>query len=315
MPKISVIVPVYNGAKYLCNCLNSILNQTYKDIEIIIVNDGSTDETQDIINEYTKKYPQKIKSFIKENGGLSEARNYGINKSTGEYISFVDADDYLYIKLFEDLSNEIEKNIDLIKFKLIKVDNMYREFERIDGPVFEENSGEDAFNKLVFKDVLLEPACIYLYKKNIFEENQFEFAKDRYHEDFGLIPLIIITSRKVSSKNVYGYYYLQSTDSITRNNDYNKTYKRAIDLIYHYDNMLKQIKEFNLKKETIQNLKQYYTNSILNSTKELNKQDRDAFILEIKRRKMQKNIYPRNLKQIIKKLILNINIKMYLKLT
>lgn len=97
MPKISVIVPVYNTEKYIQKCLESIVNQTMKDIEIIVVNDGSKDKSEDIIEQFIKnnKSNIKIKYYKKKNGGLSDARNYGVQKATGEYIAFVDSDDYI----------------------------------------------------------------------------------------------------------------------------------------------------------------------------------------------------------------------------
>ena len=88
MPKISIIVPVYNTEKYIKRCLNSLVNQTLKDIEIIVVNDGSTDKSETIIKEYEQKYMKKIKYLVKKNGGLSDARNYGIKYATGEYVGF-----------------------------------------------------------------------------------------------------------------------------------------------------------------------------------------------------------------------------------
>ena len=93
--KVSVIVPVYNVEKYIDKCLDSLVNQTLKDIEIIVVNDGSPDNSQKIIDKYVKKYPNKVKSFIKENGGQGSARNLGMEYAKGEYISFVDSDDWI----------------------------------------------------------------------------------------------------------------------------------------------------------------------------------------------------------------------------
>ena len=93
--KVSVIVPVYNVENYLAKCLDSLVNQTLQEIEIVVVNDGSTDNSQAVINEFQQKFPLLIKAFQKQNGGLSDARNYGISKVSGEYFMFVDADDYI----------------------------------------------------------------------------------------------------------------------------------------------------------------------------------------------------------------------------
>ena len=98
MVKVSVIVPVYNVEKYIDKCLTSLVNQTLKDIEIIIVNDGSPDKSQKIIDKYVKKH-SNIKSYIKKNGGISSARNYGLKYAHGEYIAFVDSDDYVDVKI------------------------------------------------------------------------------------------------------------------------------------------------------------------------------------------------------------------------
>ena len=103
MPKVSVVVPVYNVEKYLDKCLNSLVYQTLDDIEIIVVNDSSPDNSQDIIDKYRKAYPNKIKSFIKENGGVGDARNYVVSKCLGEYIGFVDGDDYVNLDMYEEM--------------------------------------------------------------------------------------------------------------------------------------------------------------------------------------------------------------------
>lgn len=306
MPKISVIVPVYNTEKYLSKCLESLINQTYKDFEIIVINDGSTDNSDKIIDEYIKIYGEKIKCINKPNGGLSSARNYGIDNATGDYILFVDSDDYIDEKLLKNLLSYMEKNIELIKFKLIKVDQEYNELEKINGPVFEEITGEEGFNLLVFNDILLEPACIYLYKKTLFDKNNFKFLENTYHEDFGLIPIVLLNAKSMLSIDFYGYYYVQANNSITRNEDYYKTVKRANDLLLHYDNMLKQIAKISLTQDTIKNIKQYYSNSILEAAKGLKKEEQNEYILEIKKRKLIKNIRTKNVRSFIKKVLLKI---------
>ena len=117
--KVSVIVPVYNVYKYLDKCLNSLVNQTLKDIEIIIVNDGSKENEEEIINKYLDKY-SNIKYYKKENGGLSSARNYGILKSTGKFICFVDSDDYVELNTYELLYNKmISGNYDVVDCTII----------------------------------------------------------------------------------------------------------------------------------------------------------------------------------------------------
>lgn len=309
MPKISVIIPVYNTEKYLEKCLDSIINQTYQDFEIVIINDGSIDNSQNIIEKYLDKYQNKIKCINKENGGLSSARNYGIEVARGDYIIFVDSDDYIKKDLFEQLLPYIQKDIDLVKYKLIKVSEEYKELERVDGPSFDEVTGEEGFNKLVFNDVLLEPACLYLYKRDIFIKNNLRFLENTYHEDFGLVPIILLYTNSIVSINFYGYYYLQANNSITRNEDYTKTIKRANDLLIHYDNMKKAIENLNIKQKTKENMYLYYTNAIFDNLKKLQKKEKKKYVQQIHKRKLLNNIKIINLKRLIKRMILYIYLK------
>lgn len=110
MIKVSIIVPVYNVEKYLPKCLDSLVNQTLKEIEIIVVNDGSPDNSQKVIDKYAKKYPKLIKSFYKENNGQASARNVGLEYANGKYISFVDSDDWLDLNALELMYNKLESN-------------------------------------------------------------------------------------------------------------------------------------------------------------------------------------------------------------
>jgi len=112
--KVSVIVPVYNVELYLEKCLDSLVNQTLKEIEIIVVNDGSPDNSQEIIDKYAKEY-KNIKAYKKKNGGLSDARNYGIKKASGEYIAFIDSDDYVRLDMYEKMYNKAKSgNFDMV---------------------------------------------------------------------------------------------------------------------------------------------------------------------------------------------------------
>ena len=110
MYKVSVIVPVYNTEKYLKKCLDSLVHQTLKEIEIILINDGSTDNSQKIIDEYVLKYPKLFKVFSQKNSGQAVARNLGIKNSKGEFIAFADSDDYLEIDAYEKAYNYAVKN-------------------------------------------------------------------------------------------------------------------------------------------------------------------------------------------------------------
>ena len=115
---LSIIVPVYNVEKYLERCINSLLNQSYKDIEIVIINDGSTDSSG-IICDKLAQLDSRVKIFHKKNGGLSDARNYGILKSKGDYISFLDGDDFVTEKGYSELMKEADNQVEVILGRLM----------------------------------------------------------------------------------------------------------------------------------------------------------------------------------------------------
>lgn len=314
--KISVIIPVYNTSKYIEKCLNSIVNQTMESIEIIIVNDGSTDNSEEIIQKWIDENQHKktIKYFKKENGGLSDARNFGVKQATGEYITFVDSDDYLDENIYKNLEKYIDEKIELIKFKMSTVDENDQLLEKLDGPVFEKCSGTEAFKRLYSIDTFMEVSCIYLYKKDFYEKNKFEFELKTYHEDFGLIPWILINAKTVISTEYFGYYYLKRENSITDATQPEKEKKKAYDILKHYDNAISRITNSNFNTDEKDIFKKYYTNVLLLKIENLDGYEKRKFIKEIKTRKVYKNIKPENPKQLIKRILLKINIKLYLKL-
>ena len=135
--KLSVIIPVYNTEKYIEKCLDSIANQTLKDLEIVIVNDGSKDNSENVIKQWVEKNKDiNVKYLKKENGGLSDARNFGVENASGEYISFVDSDDYLEKDLYKNLEQYMYQDVDLIKFKMSTYNANGEMIEKMDGPIF-----------------------------------------------------------------------------------------------------------------------------------------------------------------------------------
>ena len=313
MKKISVIVPIYNAEKYINRCIESLLNQEYTNIQIILVNDGSTDNSGKIAKEYKEKYPEAIVYLEKENGGLSDARNYGLNYVTGDYIAFLDSDDYITKNLYKDLAKYIEQDYDMIKYKVLKVNEEGTVLEENYSPRFKNKTGEEAFEILYKEDKMTEVAWGYLYRKAFWQKNNFKYAKGLYHEDFGLTPLIMLRAKMVISTDVEGYNYVLTANSMVRDNK-EKAAIRANDLLKHYDNMIEQIKNYDISKKSKENIKIYYTNSIILAAGNLVGEEQKKYIQEIKNRNMIKNIKIRNLKQLIKKIILKVNIKLYLKL-
>ena len=189
MPKISVVVPVYNTQQYLDKCLNSLAYQTLKDIEIIVVNDGSTDDSQKIIDEYVKRFPNKFLSFVKPNGGLSDARNYGIKKATGEYIGFVDSDDYVNLDMYESMYKKAkEGNFDIV---VCDVRYVYNDFSKeVSSLVLNDIYNKDDVKKQMVN--IYPAAWNKIYKREFFDTVLFK--KGIWYEDveflYKLLPYV-----------------------------------------------------------------------------------------------------------------------------
>lgn len=297
---ISFIIPAYNARKTIGKAIESILNQEKSDIdyEIIVVDDGSNDNLKDEL----EKYENKIRYFYKENSGVSDARNLGVKMSKGEYIIFVDSDDYISRSLLKDIQEYINKKIELIKWNPVFVDADGNKLKQEKSVKFEIVTGEEGFNLLFGKDNLIDCLWNYAIKKSL----MMKFPSKMYHEDFRTMPLIILKAKSMVSIDKYEYFYVQSQNSIMRNTDIQKEKKKIEDKITHYDNIMKELEKMNLNKRTKENVAIFITNSLLTGISDLNEENKNWAIKELKRRKVAKNIKIRNFKQLIKRIILEI---------
>ncbi|KMQ66914.1 glycosyl transferase family 2 [Chryseobacterium angstadtii] len=212
--RVSVIVPVYNVENYLAKCLDSLVGQTLQDIEIVVVNDGSKDNSGLIIEEYVQKFPEKIKAFTKENGGLSDARNFGLEKASGEYIGFVDSDDYVKETMFEEMVQLAEKHqAKMVICNIQKVDQNGEVTQKLTQiPNMPEKIELDDYFS-VFSD-LSYFACNKLFKKELFDSKRFK--KGVHFEDIQLIPQLLLECKVLAQTQNFHYQYLERTDSITK---------------------------------------------------------------------------------------------------
>lgn len=205
--KVSVIVPVYNVEEYLSICLDSLVNQTLNEIEIITVNDGSTDQSQIILEEYKKEYPQKIQLLNKKNGGQGSARNAGLEIATGEYIGFVDSDDYVDFEMFEKMYNAAAQNdADLVTCNYYYIDDRGERKIELYKPKRETdlffNPWAAPWNKLYRREVLINNNVRYpelrAYEDTAFYANMIPFVGKIVNLDD---PLIYQFYRGTSTMN------------------------------------------------------------------------------------------------------------------
>lgn len=213
-PKVSLIIPVYNVENYLARSLKSAVDQTMKDIEIIVVNDGSTDKSPEIINEFANKYDNII-VINQNNMGLSGARNTGLKNAKADYIAFMDSDDFIDKKFIETLYNmAIKYNAD------IAYCNYYMYFPEKDSsqcmPFTSRNaiySNKTALKKLIMDTTLHHYAWNKLYKKSLFSDNKIEFY-NIFFEDVATIPRLFYYANKVAVTKKALYYYTKRKGSI-----------------------------------------------------------------------------------------------------
>ena len=215
-PLLSVIVPVYNVEKYLKRCLESILVQSWNDYEIILVDDGSTDSSAQICDLYAEKY-EMIRVIHKENKGLSDTRNRGIEKASGEYVYFPDSDDWLEPNTFSELSDVIEElTYDIISFNREFVtseeDKLISAKSRI-----QKLSGKQALLEMLKQSDVTGFANDKIYRKKLFLDNDIEFPVGKYYEDLGTNYKLFLKATKVYVTNQKYYHYLiTNPDSITQ---------------------------------------------------------------------------------------------------
>ena len=235
--KLSIIVPVYNTGKYLSKCLDSILNQTIKDIEIIVVNDGSKDNSKEIINNYVKKYKKKIVFIDKKNGGQGSARNVGIKKASGEYIGFVDSDDFVESSMYEEMYNTAKENdSDVV---ICSISDYYEK----------NDSKKDVMlnlkEKVTIKEAIINsvPSVVNkIYKRELLQNSNISFNENIWYEDLPYSMQIIVNAKKINYVDKAFYNYFHRNESTM----HNKNITKNLDIIKAYDILINYLKENNL---------------------------------------------------------------------
>lgn len=254
MTKLSIIVPVYNVEKYLPKCLESLIKQTLKDIEIICVNDGSMDNSLAILKEFASK-DSRIRIIDNQHQGVAKTRNTGIEQSTGEYIGFVDSDDYIDIDFFEKLYNSATKsNSDIAIASILKHKNFFNIYNAKYTKEETAITIQDKIKLCEDKKHFFFYAWNKIYHSGFIKENNIKFSEGQIYEDVMFAIKALYYSNKIIS--VYGtkYHYIEHENSLTKSKD--KTGEKEQDLIKAYS----ELQEFcNSKNIEIPERLNYYT--------------------------------------------------------
>lgn len=217
---VSIIIPVYNVEKYLKRCLESVMNQTYKNIEIICINDGSTDRSLKILENY-KIQDNRIKVFSQENKGLSETRNRGINLAEGKYIFFIDSDDWIPNSAIENLIKQItNKSIDVVIGGISKIYKKNKEDIVLKKEKIEYTLDEYMAFALKEKK-FLAIVCNKMFKKEIISNKNLKFEKGVLYEDFLFTMQYLKECKKIAilDKSIYNYFFIREDSIINKINN------------------------------------------------------------------------------------------------
>ena len=258
-PLLTVVIPVYNVEKYLKRCVESVIAQDWKKYEILLVDDGSTDHSPQICDNYVKTY-DFISVIHKENGGLSEARNTGLSQAKGEYVYFPDSDDWIEPDTFIALSEALEsQKFDIISFnrEFVKSEEDAIISDSVVTIVFE---GKDAFVEMLKHSYITGFANDKIYRKSLFMDHDILFPKGKYYEDLGTNYKLFLSAKKVYATNQKYYHYLiDNPDSITQS--WNE--KKFIDMFGFYKEVFySDFVRSQLNQEELHISQLYYVNGL-----------------------------------------------------
>jgi glycosyltransferase involved in cell wall biosynthesis len=277
-PLLTVVIPVYNVEKYLKRCVESVLVQEWHNYDILLVDDGSTDSSPQICDDYAKVY-DFISVIHKKNGGLSEARNTGILHAKGEYVYFPDSDDWIEPDTFMVLAEVVEsQKFDIISFnrEFVKGEEDAIVSDSLVTQVFE---GKDAFVQMLKHSYITGFANDKIYRKSLFTDNDIQFPIGKYYEDLGTNYKLFLSAKKVYATNQKYYHYLiDNPDSITQS--WNE--KKFSDMFGFYKEVFySDFVRSQLNKEELQISQLYYVNGLVHILASLYKSKLDKKYIEI----------------------------------
>lgn len=268
MPALSIIIPVYNVENYLKKCLDSFISEKLSDYEIILVNDGSTDSSPEICQEYSGNYPDFIRYVSKENGGLGSARNRGLEEASGEYILFLDSDDYLNKNALEEMLSLIKSGRDVYIFDLVAINESGKGMGYMKGCDSAADFSFEEHPELLFA---LPNACNKIWKRSLFSETDIRFPDRLWFEDLYTIPKLYLHAKSFSYAPYGWYMYLQRTGSITRSSNLDRNLE-IIDAVESVTSYYKERGVFDKFKNELEYMALY--NQVITSTTRVNLQDK-----------------------------------------
>lgn len=230
MPKVTIIIPIYNAKNYLNKCLDSITNQSLQDLQVILVNDGSTDSSEQIIDEYIAKYPNLFEKLNKENGGQATARNLGIKYAKGEYVIFIDSDDYIEPSMIEELYTSANKNnADIAICDYYEITNDENKEHKKALIKYSDN--------IIINYILSNPSpWNKLIKLDLIKNNSILFLEKHIYEDLATMPILCGYAKTIEYVEKPLYNYIIRSGSTMRQTEYNPKLDSIFVAMDHLEN-------------------------------------------------------------------------------
>lgn len=286
--KISILIPAYNVEKYINRCLDSVFAQSSDNYEVIVVDDGSSDKTREILKEYQIKYFDKIKLYFNEkNKGLSFVRNELINLCNTEYFIFLDSDDSLNIDLLKQLENTIKSTgSDVVRFQSLLYKEGRETVNKYQSPLFENSSGIEAVKEFLISNKIFGQVWLYCYKKSLFTDNNIIYPVGMIQEDYAKTIWVLACAEDVTSINYEGYNYYRNPNSIMETKDEKMIIKKAMDVLFHYDNLIELFSNESISEELKLLVNRYLSLGVIGKLKHMSENSREEYMKMIKERKI-----------------------------
>lgn len=261
---ISIIVPVYKVERELPRCVRSLIGQTYKHIEIILIDDGSPDQCPSMCDEYARK-DNRIKVIHKKHGGLSDARNCGLLAANGEYILYVDSDDYIELNTCDQFLNGIDVNADFIIGECREIHKNFVKYQKhvnlIDKKTY---LARDYVIHSIKQNEWYAPVCFNLYKKSFLLKNSLFFKKNIYFEDIEILPRLFLSAHTVQYRKFIFYNYVVRSGSIIKSKTSNKKIRDSLENYAEWFRIFLNINDKELQRYLNGALVKYYLSSCRN---------------------------------------------------
>lgn len=285
----SIIMPMYNSGNRLTNCIKSIINQTFKDFELIVINDGSTDNSLETVNSYAKQ-DSRIRVFSFANSGVGVARRRGIHLAKGKYLLFVDSDDEVAPLLLEVLRGIIDRHpsIDIIRYqsKLLN-DSIFKDPERYNYQSNSEqiSSGIDALKSWSLPHKKYAVYWLYAFKRTLVADDKWQYPNIRCYEDVSMIPLLVASAKTVYVSSYTGYYQFQNNSTSITNSL--KELDKLKDFFAAYDFITDNLRKLDLEEEDLNFLILDFKRRLINKMDSLSEGIRAEVFTEVAARLSQ----------------------------